>query len=42
MEYWNIINLLDKTNNQPSQFRTKKVIKVNVVSCRIYTLNISC
>ena len=29
MEYQNIINLLDNTSNQPSQFRTKNLIEIN-------------
>ena len=29
MEYQKIINLLDNTSNQPSNFRTKNWVKIN-------------
>ena len=29
MEYQKIINLLDNTSNQPSKFRTKKMVEIN-------------
>ena len=29
MEYQKVINLLDKTPNQPSKFRTKNCVKIN-------------
>ena len=30
MEYQEIINLLDNTTNQPSNFRTKYCVKMNI------------
>ena len=29
MEYQKVINLLDKTPNQPSKFRTKNCVEIN-------------
>ena len=39
MEYQKIINLLDNTPNQPSKFRTKNWIEINVDSCETYNTN---
>ena len=36
MEYKKIINLLDNTPNQPSKFRTKHLVEINVYSQRTY------
>ena len=38
-EYQKIINLLDNTPNQPSKFRTKNWIEINVDSCETYNTN---
>ena len=39
MEYQKIINLLDKTNNQPSKFKTKNWIEVNDDAHGTYNTN---
>ena len=39
MEYQKIANLLDKTSNQPSKFRTKNWIKINDESRETYSAN---
>ena len=36
MEYQKIINLLDDTTNQPSEFRTRNWIEINYESWGIY------
>ena len=42
MEYRNIINLLDITPNQLSQFRTKNCVEINDDSRKTYNTNSSC
>ena len=39
MEYQKIINLLDKTSNQPSKFRTKHLVEVNDDARGAYNTN---
>ena len=39
MEYRNIINLLDITPNQLSQFRTKNCVEINDDSHKTYNTN---
>ena len=39
MEYQKIINLLDNTPNQPSKFRTKYWVEINVDSRRTHNTN---
>ena len=39
MEYQKIINLLDSTSNQPSKFRTKNRVEINVESRGTYNAN---
>ena len=39
MEYQKIINLSDKTPNQPSKFRTKNWVEINHESCGTYNAN---
>ena len=39
MEYQKIINLLGNTQNQPTKFRTKNLVKINDVSRRKYNTN---
>ena len=39
MEYQKIINLLDNTPNQPSKFRTKNCVEINIESRRTYNVN---
>ena len=39
MEYQKIINLLDKTPNQPSKFRTKNWVEINDESRGTYNTN---
>ena len=39
MEYQNIINLLENTSNQPSEFSTKNWVEVNDDSCGFYNTN---
>ena len=36
MEYQNIKHLLDKTTDQPSKFRTRKLVEVSDVSNETY------
>ena len=36
MEYQKIINLLDDTTNQPSEFRTRNWVEINVESRGTY------
>ena len=38
MEYQKIINLLENTPNQPSKFRTKSWVEVNVESGGTYNV----
>ena len=39
MKYQKIANLLDNTSDQPSKFRTKNWIEINVESRGIYSVN---
>ena len=39
MEYQKLINLLDKTPNQPSKFRTRNLIEINDQSRVVYNTN---
>ena len=39
MEYQKMINLLDNTSNQPSNFRTKNWIEINHQSREVYNTN---
>ena len=39
MEFQNIINLLDNTNNQLSNFMTKNWVGVNDEACGVYNTN---
>ena len=39
MEYQLIINLLDKTPNQPTKFRTKNCVEINDESRGTYNIN---
>ena len=39
MEYQKVINLLDKTPNQPSKFRTKNSVEINNNSHGAYNIN---
>ena len=39
MEYQKIINLLEKTPNQPIKFRTKNLIELNDASRGTYNIN---
>ena len=36
MEYQKVINLLDKTQNEPSKFRTRKWVEINHKSRETY------
>ena len=42
MEYQKIINLLDNTTNQPSKFKTRKLVEINdeIRGIKIVTLNL--
>ena len=39
MEYQKLINLLDNTQNQPTEFRTKDWVEINDESCGTYNTN---
>ena len=39
MEYQKLINLLDNTQNQPTEFRTKNWVEINDESCGTYNTN---
>ena len=39
MEYQKIANLIDRTSNQPSQFRTKNWVEINDESRGTYNVN---
>ena len=39
MEYQKIINLLDKTPNQPTKFRTKNTVEINDDARGTYNTN---
>ena len=39
MEYQKIANLIDDTSNQPSKFRTKNWVEINVESRGVYSVN---
>ena len=39
MEYQKVINLLDSTPNQPSNFRTKNWVEIYDDSCGTYNTN---
>ena len=41
MEYQKIINLLDNTSNQPSNFGTKNWVEINDDSCGTYIYDIN-
>ena len=38
MEYQKIINLIDNTPNQPTKFRTKNWVEINVTQVELITL----
>ena len=39
MEFWKIINFLDRTQDQPSKFKTRKCVKLNNKSDRKYNVD---
>lgn len=39
MEFWKIIDFLDRTQDQPSKFKTKKCVKLNNKSDRTYNVD---